>query len=335
MGVRSMKLLMGNEAVALGALKAGMGFYSGYPITPASEIMHFLAKVKDLSFVHCEDEIAAINMIIGASLAGRKTMTATSGPGFSLMQEGLGLGYMAEIPFVIVNTMRVGPSTGMPTLPSQGDVSFACHNSHGDTYPIIFYPNSVEECYKITIEAFNCAEEAKQPVILLMDAFLSHMYEPVDVESINVDIKNRDKKKLGEGLGHTTGLISENGDPKTKDPEAYKRWLKRVKEKRDNIVKNYNQYEYTKAGDKLIIAYGVTSRVVSDLKDYSIFRPIRLFPVLDELKEIAKEHSEIIVVEMNDGQYADILEKELKREIKRVPILGGDITLEDVRKGLD
>jgi 2-oxoglutarate/2-oxoacid ferredoxin oxidoreductase subunit alpha len=325
---------MGNEAVALGALKAGMTFYAGYPITPASEIMHFLAKVKDLEFVHCEDEIASINMIFGASLAGCKTMTATSGPGFSLMQEGLGLGYMAEIPFVIVNTMRVGPSTGMPTLPSQGDVSFACYNSHGDTYPIIFYPNSVEECFKVTIDAFNCAEEARQPVILLMDAFLSHMYEPVDVDNIKVEIKNRDMKKLGSQMGHVTGLISENGKPKTKDPEVYKKWLKYSKEKRDRVADNYKLYEYVEKSDKLIIAYGVTSRVVMDLEGYSIFRPIRLFPVLDELKEVCSKYEDITVVEMNDGQYADILEKELLKKVKRISILGGDINLEDVRKQL-
>ena len=329
----SKKLLMGNEAIALGGLKAGMTFYSGYPITPASEVMHFLAKVKDFKFVHCEDEIASINMIIGASLVGDKVMTATSGPGFSLMQEGIGYGFMAEIPMVIVNTMRVGPSTGMPTLPSQGDVSQACNVSHGDTYPIIFYPNSVKECYKVMVDAFNCAEEFKGPVIVLLDAFVSHMYEPVDIDSINVEIVERSIKSIGNGKGHVTGLISEDGNPKTKDPEAYKRWIANVKERRNEVVKKYNNYKFIDKGGRLIIAYGVVSRVVKDLED-SIFIPTRLFPVLDELKEISKKFKEIIVIEMNDGQYADILEKELLRKVKRVSILGGDINLEDVKSQL-
>jgi len=324
---------MGNEAIALGALKAGMGFYAGYPITPASEIMHYLAKVKEIEFVHCEDEIASINMCIGGALSGMKVMTATSGPGFSLMQEAIGMGFMSEIPMVVVNTMRVGPSTGMPTLPAQGDVSLACNCSHGDTYPIVFYPNSVEECFKVTVDAFNCSEEGRQPVFILMDAFISHMYEPIDTESININVVPRTMKKLGEGIGHVTGLSSEEGTPKTKSPEVYKRYLDRVKKKRDEVVKKYNSYEFIDRGGRLIIAYGVVSRVVMDLED-SIFRPIRLFPVLDELKEISKRFDEIIVVEMNDGQYADIIERELLRRVKRVKVVGGDINLEDVKKSL-
>lgn len=322
---------MGNEAVAIGAMKAGMDFYSGYPITPASEIMHYLAKVKDFNFVHCEDEIAAINMCIGASLTGRKVMTATSGPGFSLMQEAIGMGFMSEIPMVVVNTMRVGPSTGMPTLPAQGDISLACNCSHGDTYPIIFYPASVEECFSVTVDAFNCAEEAKQPVFVLMDAFISHMYEPFEVRDVNV--VEREGKQLGSGIGHVTGLTSEEGTPKTKSPEIYKKWLDKVKSRRDEVVKKYNNYEYVDRGGRLIIAFGVVGRVVMDLED-SIFRPTRLFPVLDELKEISKKYEEIVVVEMNDGQYAAILERELLRRVKRVKVVGGDISLEDVKKQL-
>ncbi len=332
-GLKLNELLMGNEAVALGALRAGMKFYAGYPITPASEIMQFLAKVKEIYFVHCEDEIAAINMIVGASLSGCKTMTATSGPGFSLMQEGLGLGYMMEVPMVVVNTMRVGPSTGMPTLPSQGDVYQSCYGSHGDVYPIVFYPNSVEECFTVTVDAFNCAEESKQPVILLMDAFISHMYEPLDIKNIESKKVERDGKNIGNNKGHVTGLISEDGKPKTKDPEAYRRWNAKVKKRRGDVVKNYNQYEFIDRGGKLIVAYGVCSRICMDLED-SLFRPIRLFPVLDELKEIAKKFDEIVVVEMNDGQYASILEMELKREVKKVSILGGDINIEDVKSRL-
>ena len=159
--------MQGNDAIAQGAIDAGLGFYAGYPITPASEIMHYLANVKEIKFIQPEDEIASVNLCMGASLAGLKSMTATSGPGFSLMQEGIGFGHMGRIPSVIVNVQRVGPSTGMPTLPSQGDILQTKNGSHGDYFPIVFYPNSVEELYKYTIEAFNASEQAKIPVILV------------------------------------------------------------------------------------------------------------------------------------------------------------------------
>tara|TARA_Y100000310_G_scaffold321147_1_gene378409 strand:- start:1023 stop:2021 length:999 start_codon:yes stop_codon:yes gene_type:complete len=329
------KLLMGNEAVALGALKAGLGFYAGYPITPASEVMHYLSKEKELAFVNAEDEIASVNMCIGASLAGKKVLTATSGPGFSLMQEGIGYGYSAELPMVIFNTQRVGPSTGMPTLPSQGDVLQSCHGSHGDIYPIVFYPNSVEEMYVYTIEAFNCAEEAKQPVILLADAFLSHMYEDVELKDIEFKIVNRKMKSIGNGIGHVSGLLTdEKGNPKTKDPDYYKVWLKKVKEKRDSVARKYNYYEHVENGnDKLIVCYGVTSRTVFELEGYDFFRPIRLFPVLDELKKVAKRYEEVIVIEMNDGQYASVLEREIGK-VSRVNIVGGYISLKEVEDAI-
>ena len=128
-------------------------------------------------------------MIIGASLAGSKAMTSTSGPGFSLMQEGIGYAHKVEVPLVIVNVQRVGPSTGMPTLPSQGDIMQARYGSHGDYYPIVFYPNSVEECYRYTIEAFNASEESLSPVILYSVAFLIHLHETVDLTKIKTKIK--------------------------------------------------------------------------------------------------------------------------------------------------
>jgi 2-oxoglutarate/2-oxoacid ferredoxin oxidoreductase subunit alpha len=330
----SMKeLLMGNEAVAKGAMKAGLGFYAGYPITPASEVMHFLAKQKELAFVNAEDEIASINMCLGASLAGKKVLTATSGPGFSLMQEAVGYGYMAEIPMVLFNTQRVGPSTGMPTLPAQGDILQAIHGSHGDTYPIVFYPNSVKEIYEFTIKSFNCAEEARQPVILLSDAFLSHMYEVVEIE--DVPLKTRDMKSIGTGIGHVTGLLSKDGVPMTKDPDYYKLWIKKVKKKRDDVVKDYQFFEYDENGnDKLVVSFGLTSRVVKDLEGYDFFRPILMYPVVEKLKEVARKYKEIIVVEMNDGQYASILEKELKRKIRSVKVHGGYISLKEIKNEL-
>lgn len=330
------KLMQGNEAVAEAAIKAGMKFFAAYPITPASEIMHHLAGKKEISFMHAEDEIAAINMAIGASIAGSKSMTSTSGPGFSLMQEAIGLATMTETPTVIVDVQRVGPSTGMPTLPSQGDILQSAYGRHGDTYPIVFYPNSVEECYKYTIEAFNAAEENLSPVILLSDGFIGHLYETVELEKIKFKIKQRKTEPLGKGNRHFTGLISKNNIPATKNPEAYREWIKKVKERTEKTAKDYNFYEYieNKKADTLLIAYGITSRVILPLKEkYSIFRPIRMYPVLeDELKEIAEKYKEIIVIEMNDGQYKKEIERVLKREVKSIPVLGGTISLEELKE---
>ncbi|MFN6991697.1 MAG: 2-oxoacid:acceptor oxidoreductase subunit alpha, partial [Fervidobacterium sp.] len=170
----------GNEACAYGAIKAGCRFYAGYPITPSSEIAETMAKELPKVggvFIQMEDEIASAAAIIGASLAGTKSMTATSGPGFSLMQEAIGYAIMTETPTVFVNVMRGGPSTGMPTKPSQGDIMQARWGTHGDHAIIALYPSTFEEVYRLTIRAFNLAEEYRTPVILLMDEVLGHMYE--------------------------------------------------------------------------------------------------------------------------------------------------------------
>jgi len=333
-----MKVLMqGNEAVAEAAIKAGLKFFAAYPITPASEIMHAMAKNKEITFMHAEDEIAAVNMAIGASIADSKSMTSTSGPGFSLMQEALGLATITETPLVVVDVQRIGPGTGMPTLPSQGDVLQSAYGKHGDSYPIVFYPNSVEECYKYTIEAFNAAEENQGPVILLSDGFVGHLYETVDLEKIKYKIKNRKREAFGKSNRHFTGLISKNGIPKTKDPKVYQEWIKKIKERTEKVAKDYDFYEYleNKKSDTLLIAYGITSRVILPLKEkYSIFRPIRMFPILKEIEKIAKKYKKIIVIEMNDGQYKKEIERILKREVESIPILGGEVSLEEIKKHL-
>lgn len=329
------KLISGNEAVVEGALKIGMRFYAGYPITPASEIMEHASEHKELGFVNAEDEIASISMIIGASLAGSKAMTATSGPGFSLMQEGLGLAHMMRVPIVVVNSQRVGPSTGMPTLAAQGDILQAYHGSHGDYLAVALYPNSVEECFKYAIEAFNLAEEARIPVIILIDGFISHLYEGVDLEKIDIKIVPRSFGPLGTDKRHFTGLLSKDNSPATRDSEYYREWFANYKKEVLDAAKRYRFYEFieNKNSDKVIVCFGIASRIVYELKnEYSIFRPITMFPVLPELVEICSRYKEVIVVEMNDGQYAGILEKKLKREIKKVNVLGGKITIEDVEK---
>jgi 2-oxoglutarate ferredoxin oxidoreductase subunit alpha len=333
------RLVLGNEAVALGALRAGMTFFAAYPITPASEIMHALAEhEKEIAFVHAEDEIASIHMAIGASLAGRKAMTSTSGPGMSLKQEGIGLAHMMEAPLVVVNVMRVGPSTGMPTLPSQGDVLQAVHGTHGDTHPIVLYPSSVEECYRYTIEAFNAAEESRSPVVLLSDGFLAHLAETVDLDVVAVGTKPRAFPPLGEGRRHFTGLLAKDGVPRTKDPEYYREWYARTSRKMSEAAANYAFFDYVEnpSAKTLLIAYGITSRVVSPLrKEFSLFKPVRLFPVLeDEIRAAADNHERVVVVEMNDGQYRGEIQRLLHREVLGIPVLGGEISLKDIRERL-
>jgi len=333
------RLIMGNEAVAMGALKAGMTFFAAYPITPASEIMHILAeKEGEIVFLHAEDEIASIHLVIGGSLAGRKAMTSTSGPGMSLKQEGIGLAHMMEVPLVVVDVQRVGPSTGMPTLPSQGDIIQSIHGSHGDYNPIVLYPSSVEECYRYTIEAFNAAEESRSPVVLLLDGFLAHLSETVDLDRVSVEIKPRTLAPLGHGNRHFTGLLAKNGVPLTKDSQYYREWYGRVKNKMLETAMNYRFYEYLKndQADTLLIAYGIVFRVILPLKkEFSLFKPVSLFPVLEkEIQAAASEHKRIVVIEMNDGQYRGEVQKVLPREVLGISVLGGTVSLKEIRERL-
>ncbi|MEE8456538.1 MAG: 2-oxoacid:acceptor oxidoreductase subunit alpha, partial [Acidimicrobiia bacterium] len=176
------KLVQGNEACVKGALAAGCTFYGGYPITPSSEIAEQMVRALPGAggvFIQMEDEIASLASVIGASLGGSKAMTATSGPGFSLMQEHIGFATMAEVPCVIVNVMRGGPSTGMPTSPSQGDVMQARWGTHGDHPAIVLAPSSVGEVFDLTVRAFNLSERFRTPVILLYDEIIGHTRESV------------------------------------------------------------------------------------------------------------------------------------------------------------
>lgn len=220
-------IMTGNEAIALAALTAGCRFYSGYPITPATDIMEFLAlEMPKLggSVIQCEDEIASITAAIGASYAGKKAMTATSGPGMSLMSEALGLASMAEIPLVVVDVQRGGPSTGLPTKGEQSDLNFAIYGTHGDTPKIVIAPINVEDCFYQTINAFNYAETYQVPVILLSDAVLAEKRECIDaidfdsikiVERLRYKYKEESKEDLfNRYLSTNTGIspVSIPGD---------------------------------------------------------------------------------------------------------------------------
>ena len=201
-------LLTGNEAVSLGAIKAGCKFYAAYPMTPASSILHFMAaQERNFSLVvkHSEDEIAAINMTIGAGFAGVRAMTATSGGGFSLMSEALGLAAMTETPIVVVVSQRPGPSTGLPTRTEQGDLKFVLHASQGDFPRFVIAPGDVEECFHKTIEAFNLAEKYQCPAILILDKYLSESHktaEEFEASGVKIDrgllLSDEEIEKTGE-----------------------------------------------------------------------------------------------------------------------------------------
>ena len=180
-------VMQGNEAVALGAMYAGLEFYAGYPITPSTEIMEWISRYlpqKGGISMQMEDELASINAIIGASFAGKKAMTATSGPGISLMNEGLGLASMAELPVVVVNVQRGGPSTGLPTKTEQSDLMQAIWGSHGDSPRVVIAPSDVEDCFDCTVLAFYIAEKYQMPVIVLSDQFIGHRKESINPASI-------------------------------------------------------------------------------------------------------------------------------------------------------
>jgi 2-oxoglutarate ferredoxin oxidoreductase subunit alpha len=282
------QLLQGNEAIAMGALAAGCNFFAGYPITPSSEIMEIMSRElparRDV-FIQMEDEIASLGACIGASLAGRKAMTATSGPGFSLMQENLGYACMTEIPVVVVNVMRGGPSTGLPTNLAQGDVQQARWGTHGDHPAIVLSPSTVPECFELTVTAFNHAERFRTPVILLADEMVAHTREKVVLpEADEVDVIDRRRPTvppdwylpyktdgslipmladLGQGYRyHVTGMVHDERGFPTRRPDEVRPFLSRLFGK---ISRQFRYLEKVKAfqlddAEMVIIAHGCVAR---------------------------------------------------------------------------
>ena len=347
------KLSQGNEAVFRGALAAGASYYAGYPISPSTEILNVAsghaAEHPEFRFLQAEDEIASANAVIGASLAGAKAFTATSGPGFSLMQEAIGYAQKVGIPSVFVNVQRVGPATGMPTMPGQGDIMQVKWGSTGDYPPIAFYPNGVEEAFRITVEAFNAAEESRSPVVVLSDTFVAHLNEVVDLDALGSEVRvtERSIPPLGDFTDTPrffAGVLMYEqgpnaGEPATADADEYLRQFYAAKHRHLEVARQYALYEHgwNTDAEVLLVCYGIVSRVAAPLRDeYALFRPIRIHPVLDEeLQAVASRYREVVVVEANDGQYADLVELAIHREVKRVPLLGGRISLEAVRDGID
>ena len=280
--------LTGNQAIAEGAIAAGCRFYAGYPITPSSEIAEVLSKrLPEVGgvFVQMEDEIASIAAVIGASLGGLKSATATSGPGFSLMQENLGFAVVGEIPAVIINVQRVGPSTGLPTKVAQGDVMQARWGTHGDHPIIVLYPSSAQEAYELAVRAFNLSERFRTPVILLSDAVVAGLREKVEIPSAeNLPVHDRPEPTVppeeyqpfdytsstppplasfGSGYRyHVTGLLHTPDGAPTEDTQTVEDWANYVERKLSDHLDEILDYDAIDVddADSIVIAYGCTAR---------------------------------------------------------------------------
>jgi len=341
------RLIQGNEAIVEGALAAGCRFFAGYPITPASEISELLSvrmpKVGG-TFIQMEDEIASMGAIIGASLAGTKSMTATSGPGFSLMQENLGFACVAEVPCVVVNVMRGGPSTGLPTSPAQGDVMQARWGTHGDHPIVVLAVSTVLDSFQITVDAFNISEKYRVPVIVLSDEVVAHTRETVSLPSPD-DIQVTDRVSpdmppewyvpyegnstgvppmaaFGKGYRyHVTGLVHDVRGFPTQRPEEIEAFTGRLFRKISQGFHEIQKVEtfFMEDAEVAIIAYGSVARsahrAVVMARDQGLrvglLQLVTLFPFPRRLVELILNQCEAVLVpEMNMGQ--------ISREVKRV-----------------
>jgi len=329
----------GSQILVKAALDAGCEYFAGYPITPAAKILEYFSKHvnKSFKFLQAEDEVAAIHSIIGASLAGKKVMTATSGPGFSLMQEGIGLAFASSVPLVIVDVMRQGPSTGMPTKPSQGDILQTQYGTHGDYKSVVFYPNSLPDIYNLTLEAFNTAEKISSPVIILLDAALINLYETVELPKKRIK-KIKHILEFGKSSKHLSGLVTDNdGLPQTDNYEIYKDWIKEKFSKISSVSNKFNILEYTNKNNSknLVIAYGFVSRLIRQSSNYDTLIVKKLFPIEKRLRQITKTYKKIIVIEMNEGQYTFALQSFFNKKLDQVKIYGSDLDPDRILKSIN
>jgi 2-oxoglutarate ferredoxin oxidoreductase subunit alpha len=350
----NVKFLSGNEACVEGAIAAGCRFFAGYPISPSSEIAEKMSgRLPKIGgkFIQMEDEIASMGAIIGASLAGEKAMTATSGPGFSLMQENIGYGMMAEVPCVVVNVMRGGPSTGNPTGPSQSDVLQCRWGTHGDHPAIVLSPSSIREVFETTILCFNFAERMRTVTVLAMDEIVAHMREKIEIPSAGqIKVVNRRKPDLkpdetylpfkpgddlvppmanfGEGHRyHVTGLDHDytgfpSGSAEVME-ELHRRLVDKVEKNRDELILTENHR--TDDAEVLVVAFGSTARsakrAVEEARSRGVkaglFRPVTLYPVPEkQIAGAASKARRIIVPEMNLGQYRLEVERLVDRSVR-------------------
>ncbi len=343
----------GNHLAAQAAIDAGCKFFGGYPITPSSEIAHDLShKLPAIGgkFIQMEDEIAGICVALGASMSGVKSMTNTSGPGISLKAEQIGLAFITEVPLVITNVMRGGPSTGLPTRPQQSDILQAQAPTHGDYKSIALCPGSLEECYTLTVRAFNLAERFMTPVFVLLDETLGHMVGKAvlpDLEEVQANIVNREEftgnaedykpyeaemdkpailNPFFKGYRyHVTGLHHGPTGFPTEDAVLCDNLIKRLFNKieaHQDEIDDYEEFMMDDA-DILIFAYGSVSRSVKEaivkLREEGIkvglFRPISLWPSpAKAIKAAADKFDKILVTEMNMGQYVLEIERITKKD---------------------
>jgi 2-oxoglutarate ferredoxin oxidoreductase subunit alpha len=341
------KLMQGNEACAEAAIAAGARFFAGYPITPSTEIAEIAARrLPEVggSFIQMEDEIASMAAVIGASIGGLKSFTATSGPGFSLKQENIGFAIMAEVPCVIINVQRLGPSTGVATAPAQGDVMQARWGTHGDHPIIVLSPCSVRETYDLTIKAFNLSEKLRQPVILLLDEIVSHMRENIIIPLPGeIDIVDREKAPPGEPykpyaedrevplfgafgdgfLYNITGLYHDEMGFPTTDGEKVEKLLRRLHRKIENHMDEIIITEETDTEDAklVVVAFGCTCRSARQAVKAArqaglpvgLLRLGTLWPFpYDIIEMLAGKADTLLVPEMNMGQILGEVEKAVK-----------------------
>lgn len=349
------KFIQGNIACAEGALYAGCNFFGGYPITPSTEVAEHMAEMLPKingRFIQMEDEIASLGSVIGAALTGAKAMTSTSGPGFSLMQELIGYACIAEVPLVIIDVMRGGPSTGLPTSPAQSDLLQAKWGTHGDHPAIAIVPNSVQEMFNETVWAFNLAEYFRTPVIILGDEIIGHMREkiripePGEIEIINRTLPDdggvcRLPYKAGEAQPaclpnfgtsrfHVTGLNHDESGFPTQDPSIIADSNERIIEKIYVQRHLLDKFELKNAEDAeiLFLSVGSAARAADEAVQIlraqgikaGLFRPITLWPFpKDQFKVYANKAKYIVVPEMNLGQLRTVAERFAPSE-KIIPV---------------
>ena len=350
--------LSGNEASAEGAIAAGCRFYAGYPITPSSELMERMAfrlKEVDGVFIQMEDEIASISAVIGASWTGAKAMTATSGPGFSLMQESIGYAAFTETPSVIVDVQRAGPCTGQATRVGSGDIMQAKWGSHGDYQVIALAPWSVQEMYELTIRAFNLSERYRVPTMVMADEAIGHLRENISVGT-RVNVCDRKKRKGGSpfwteekdgvppmpsfGEGErllVTGSTHDSlGFRKTDDSEAHAKLVERIN---DKILRNRSRIVETERyfledSEIAVVAYGFTARTslyaVKRLRKeglkVGLLRLKTLWPFPEEaIVELKERVKKVVVPEMNQGQAAGEMRKFYPGEMISLRQTNGEI----------
>jgi 2-oxoglutarate/2-oxoacid ferredoxin oxidoreductase subunit alpha len=352
----SRKLVSGNEACAEGAFRAGIRFFGGYPITPSTEVAEKMAeRLPALGgvFLQMEDEIASIMSIIGASAAGIPSMTATSGPGFSLMQEGLGYAAMIEVPIVVVDVMRGGPATGLPTKGSQGDLQQARWGTHGDHPVVALAPRGVEECFTLTLRAVDISQRLRIPVVLLLDEFIGHMREIVTYPQ-KVEVFLRQPSKLspqeyvhyaednnynapyasfGEGYAiHFTGLTHRADGFPVNDRESIVWNNNRLKAKiNDNLAYLEDNFiDDNPEAETLIVSFGSAARSAYEAtllvdKPTSYIRLLTVWPFPDAtVRKLAAGRKRVVVCEMNEGQLCREVERCISTQTELVPLTRND-----------